>query len=61
MTADEKLKLLIGELTIQVIVLRTENEQLKLGNAQLEKENEQLKAEKEAAARAQKEPGKPEV
>lgn len=29
MTVDEKIKLLIGELTLQVIVLRTENEQLK--------------------------------
>ena len=42
MTADEKVKLLIGELTIQNIFLRTENEQ--------------LKAEKEAAKAEGKEP-----
>ena len=41
MTADEKVKLLIGELTIQNIFLRTENEQ--------------LKAEKEAAKGGKKE------
>ena len=29
LTADDKVKLLIGELTLQNIVLRTENEQLK--------------------------------
>ncbi len=34
MTADEKIKLLIGELTIQVIVLRDENERLKAQLAQ---------------------------
>ena len=42
MTADEKIKLLIGELTIQNIFLRTENEQ--------------LKAEKEAAKAEGKKP-----
>lgn len=46
MTADEKIKLLIGELTLQNIVLRTELEQ--------------LKAEKEAAGMANKAEKKPE-
>ena len=41
MTADDKVKLLIGELTLQNIFLRTENEELK---AKLE---EQKKGEKE--------------
>ena len=37
MTADDKVKMLIGELTLQNIFLRTENEQLK---AELEKKKE---------------------
>lgn len=50
MTADDRVKLLIGELTLQNIVLRTENEQLKAEKAVVE-----------AAGMANKEPKKPEA
>lgn len=40
MTTDDKIKLLIGELTLQNIFLRTENEQLKAEKEAGEKKKE---------------------
>lgn len=43
MTVDDKIKFLIGELTLQAIILRTENEQLKAEKGAREKKEKEPK------------------